>query len=118
MRKFTKAIGVSTVALGLGVSGFATLGVGGAAAQSGFYNQYTITLVTSLTPAPTTTTTIGTTTTTVAPTTTTTAAPTTTTTIAPAIAGISKDFAVNVDTATVSGETDAVNAACSPTDTF
>jgi hypothetical protein len=113
MRKFTKGIGISTVALGLGVSGFATLGVSGASAQSGFDNQYTITLVTSLTPAPTTTTTA-------APTTTTTAAPTTTTTVAtpPAIAGISTDFAVNVDTATISGETDAVNAACSPTNTF
>jgi hypothetical protein len=116
MKNFIKKASVASVALGLGVSGFATLGASGATSQTGFDNQDTITLVSSLTPviAPVTTTTIApTTTTTVAPTTTTTVAPTT-----PASAGISKDFTVNIDTATVSGETDAVNAACSPTNTF
>ncbi|MGA2293640.1 MAG: hypothetical protein ABSG24_00300 [Acidimicrobiales bacterium] len=116
MNRFMKKVGVGTVALGLTVGGLAALGVSGASAQTGFDNQYTITLVSSLVPVipPATTTTV-------APTTTTTAAPTTTTTAAPAVpasAGISSDFAINVDTATISGETDAVNAACSPTDTF
>ncbi|MGC1419744.1 MAG: hypothetical protein WA786_06450 [Acidimicrobiales bacterium] len=115
MNSFMKKVGVGTVALGLAVGGLAALGVSGASAQTGFDNQYTITLVSSLVPVipPATTTTIATTTTTAAPTTTTTAAP-----AAPASAGISSDFAINVDTATISGETDAVNAACSPTDTF
>jgi hypothetical protein len=110
-----KKVGVGSVALGLGVAGFAALGVGGASAQTGFDNQYTLTLVSSLVPAP-----APVTTTTVAPTTTTTVA-TTTTTAAPAVpasAGISSDFAINIDTATITGETDAVNAACSPTNTF
>lgn len=117
MKKFIQKVGVASVALGLGVSGFAALGAGGATvAPTGFVNQDTITLVSSLVPVipPVTTTTI-------APTTTTTVAPTTTTTVAPATpasAGISKDFTINIDTATVSGETDAVNAACSATNTF
>lgn len=111
MKSFMKKVGVGSVALGLGVGGFAALGVSGASAQTGFVNQDTITLVSSLTPpAPTTTT--------LAPTTTTTAPPTTTTTAPPASAGISTDFAVRIDTATITGETDAVNAACSPTNTF
>lgn len=109
MKDFMKKVGVGSVALGLGVGGFAALGVSTASAQTGFDNQNTITLVASLTPV---------TTTTVAPTTTTTVAPTTTTTAPPASAGISNDFTVNIDTATISGETDAVNAACSPTNTF
>ncbi len=109
MKDFMKKVGVGSVALGLGVGGFAALGVSTASAQTGFDNQDTITLVASLTPV---------TTTTVAPTTTTTVAPTTTTTAPPASAGISNDFTVNIDTATISGETDAVNAACSPTNTF
>ena len=113
MKSFMKKVGVGSVALGLGVGGFAALGVSGASAQTGFVNQDTITLVSSLTPVTTTTTT------TLAPTTTTTAPPTTTTTAAPpASAGISTDFAVRIDTATITGETDAVNAACSPTNTF
>jgi hypothetical protein len=114
MKSFMKKVGVGSVALGLGVGGFAALGVSGASAQTGFVNQDTITLVSSLTP-----TTPAPTTTTLAPTTTTTAPPTTTTTAAPpASAGISTDFAVRIDTATITGETDAVNAACSPTNTF
>jgi hypothetical protein len=117
MKDFMKKVGVGSVALGLGVAGFAALGVSAASAQSGFDNQDTITLVASLTPATTTTTIAPVTTTTLASTTTTTVASTTTTT-PPASAGISKDFTVNIDTATVSGETDAVNAACSPTNTF
>jgi hypothetical protein len=112
MKSFMKKVGVGSVALGLGVGGFAALGVSGASAQTGFVNQDTITLVSSLTPVTTTTTT------TLAPTTTTTAPPTTTTTAPPASAGISTDFAVRIDTATITGETDAVNAACSPTNTF
>jgi hypothetical protein len=114
MKDFMKKVGVGSAALGLGVGGFAALGVSGASAQTGFDNQDTITLVSTLVPAPTTTTTL-------APTTTTTLAPTTTTTTAtatPASAGISNDFTINIDTATISGETDAVNAACSPTNTF
>jgi hypothetical protein len=117
MNSFMKKVGVGSVALGLAVGGLAALGVSGASAQTGFVSQYTLTLVSSLVPAPVTTTTLGTTTTTVA-TTTTTAAPVTTTTVTPASAGISSDFAINIDTATISGETDAVNAACSPTNTF
>ena len=117
MKDFMKKVGVGSVALGLGVGGFAALGVSTASAQTGFDNQDTITLVASLTPV-TTTTVAPTTTTTVASTTTTTVAPTTTTTAPPASAGISNDFTVNIDTATISGETDAVNAACSPTNTF
>jgi hypothetical protein len=117
MKDFMKKVGVGSVALGLGVGGFAALGVSTASAQTGFDNQNTITLVASLTPV-TTTTVAPVTTTTVAPTTTTTVAPTTTTTAPPASAGISNDFTVNIDTATISGETDAVNAACSPTNTF
>ncbi len=101
MKDFMKKVGVGSVALGLGVGGFAALGVSTASAQTGFDNQDTITLVASLTPV-----------------TTTTVAPTTTTTAPPASAGISNDFTVNIDTATISGETDAVNAACSPTNTF
>src|ERR1017187_4972517 len=112
MKSFMKKVGVGSVALGLGVGGFAALGVSGASAQTGFVNQDTITLVSSLTPVTTTTTT------TLAPTTTTTAPPTTTTAAPPASAGISTDFAVRIDTATITGETDAVNAACSPTNTF
>jgi hypothetical protein len=73
------------VALGLGLSGVATLSGGSALGD-------------------TTTTTLATTTTTVA--------------AIPANAGISKDFAINADTATISGETPAVDAACSPTNTF
>src|ERR1039458_4954750 len=103
MKSFMKKVGVGSVALGLGVGGFAALGVSGASAQTGFVNQDTITLVSSLTPVTTTTTT---------------APPTTTTTAPPASAGISTDFAVRIDTATITGETDAVNAACSPTNTF
>ena len=117
MKDFMKKVGVGSVALGLGVGGFAALGVSTASAQTGFDNQDTITLVASLTPV-TTTTVAPTTTTTVASTTTTTVASTTTTTAPPASAGISNDFTVNIDTATISGETDAVNAACSPTNTF
>lgn len=37
---------------------------------------------------------------------------------APASDGISPDFVISADTATISGETPAVNAACSPTNTF
>jgi hypothetical protein len=116
MKNFIKKVGVASVALGLGASGFAALGASGATAPTGFVNQDTITLVASLTPVipPVTTTTI-------APTTTTTVAPTTTTTVAPATPaseGISKDFTINIDTATVTGETDAVNAACSATNSF
>jgi hypothetical protein len=117
MKSFMKKVGVGSVALGLGAGGFAALGVSGASAQAGFVNQDTITLVSNLTPV-TTTTLAPTTTTTLAPTTTTTVAPVTTTTTPPASAGISKDFTINIDTATVSSETDAVNAACSPTNTF
>src|ERR1017187_2640823 len=116
MKEFMKKVGVGTAALGLSVGGLSAFGVGGASAQSGFVNQDTLTLVASLTPA-TTTTTVATTTTTVA-TTTTTVAPTTTTTTPPALAGISSDFTINIDTATTSSETDAVNAACSPTNSF
>lgn len=45
---------------------------------------------------------------------------TTTTTVpaTPASAGISPYFVINADTATISGETPAVAAACSPTNTF
>jgi hypothetical protein len=45
---------------------------------------------------------------------------TTTTTLpaTPASAGISANFIVSADTATISSETPAVNAACSPTNTF
>jgi hypothetical protein len=85
MKKFTKGVGVTMVALGLGAGGFAAMGVSPALAST---------------------------------TTTTTLAPTTTTTAVPANAGLSKDFAINADTATISGETPAVDAACSPTDTF
>src|ERR1019366_7280045 len=102
MKDFMKKVGVGAAALGLGVGGLMAIGVGGASAQTGFVNQDTLTLVASLTPA----------------TTTTTLAATTTTTTPPATAGISNDFTINIDTATTSSETDAVNAACSPTNTF
>ena len=118
MKDFMKKVGVGTAALGLGVGGLTAFGVGGASAQAGFVNQDTLTLVASLIPATTTTTLAPTTTTIVAPTTTTTVAATTTTTSPPATAGISNDFTINIDTATTSSETDAVNAACSPTNTF
>jgi hypothetical protein len=89
MKDFTKKLGVGFVALGLGAGSVAVFGAGLAAADT--------------------------------TTTTTTLAPTTTTTKPPAIpvtTGITKDFAIHADTATISGETPAVDAACSPTNTF
>jgi hypothetical protein len=89
MKDFTKKLGVGFVALGLGAGSVAVFGASLAAADT--------------------------------TTTTTTLAPTTTTTKPPAIpvtTGITKDFAIHADTATISGETPAVDAACSPTNTF
>jgi hypothetical protein len=88
MKDFTKKVGVGFVALGLGAGSVALFGAGLASADTS-----------------TTTTTLATTTTTKPP-----AIPVTT--------GISKDFAIHADTATISGETPAVDAACSPTNTF
>jgi hypothetical protein len=115
MKDFMKKVGVGSVALGLGVGGFAALGVSTASAQTGFDNQDTITLVASLTPV---------TTTTVAPVRPRLAPPRRRPSHPPprrrpsGVGGISNDFTINIDTATISGETDAVNAACSPTNTF
>jgi hypothetical protein len=88
MKDFTKKLGVGFVTLGMGVGAIAIFG-GSAVADT--------------------------------TTTTTTLAPTTTTTKPPAIpvmAGISKDFVIRADTATTSSETPAVDASCSPTNTF
>jgi hypothetical protein len=89
MKDFTKKLGVGFVALGLGAGSVALFGAGLASADT------------------------TTTTTTLAPTTTTTKPP-----AVPVVTGISKDFVIHADTATITGETPAVDAACSPTNTF